>query len=50
MPNYQPCQCDEAVRNRKRSKPYPEVNGPNEDGEISCSFCWDVIYQPWQDR
>lgn len=41
------CQCDEAVRNRKRMHPYPEQCEPNEDGEVICSFCWEILSAPY---
>lgn len=38
------CQCDEAVRNRKKRSPDPNpTTGPNDDGEVICRFCWEVI-------
>lgn len=42
------CTCDEAVQNRWRMKrDYPHAVAPtmppNDDGEIVCAFCWEVI-------
>jgi hypothetical protein len=37
------CTCDEAIRNRKRRIPHVATLPPNQDGEIICAFCWDVL-------
>lgn len=42
------CQCDEAARNRKKRCPDPVTTfPPNEDGEVVCVWCWEVLDAPY---
>lgn len=42
-PEIPTCHCDEAERNREKWNPGPEFDGPNQDGEFICCFCWRVL-------
>ena len=48
------CQCDEAERNRNPRRGDPpsstNVTSTNEDGEVVCLFCWEVIDAPYLHR
>lgn len=37
------CSCADAERNRRKRDPEPSTFPPNQDGEIVCRFCWNVL-------